>query len=393
MMYQFLPVDRVHYGLNIVEEKLISEIQRIGGNKAVIVTTKSLLKTNVYNRMVNQFRANGIEIFTMMMKQHVPGDVLMQDIKEIKDFEPNLIISCGGGSAIDSAKILSLILAENIDTEEELYTYSQNIRGNKTLMENYIPHFAIPTTLSAAEFTSIAGTTNKRDLVKYKFHHLNMTPQLVFLDPTFTMDTPEWLWLSTGMRAVDHAVETQYTPIPSPVNEALALAALKKLYQYLPLTKQYPDKLEYRLQCQIGAWLSLFSVDNIKLGLSHSIGHQLGAMYNIPHGITSAIMLPSVMEFLLPRAYDRLAQITDTLSVSDTRRSIKARAEKAPIFIKDLVINLEIPHKLSDFNVAKETIPDLIENILIDIKSERNEFVINTKNLELEVKNLVMSVW
>ncbi|WP_435763218.1 hypothetical protein [Oceanobacillus sp. CF4.6] len=96
-------------------------------------------------------------------------------------------------------------------------------------------------------------------------------------------------------------METLYSPAPNPVKTSLSLQSLENLYKYLPLTKQDPDNLEYRLQCQIGAWLSLFFVDNIKLGLSNSIGHLLGAFYNIPHGMTSAIMLPSVMGFYRER--------------------------------------------------------------------------------------------
>ena len=165
---------------------------------------------------------------------------------------------------------------------KEIYAYSENIREKRIKMENFIPNFAIPTTLSASEFTSIAGTTSSQDNIKYKFSHLNMTPSQVFLDPIFTIDTPEWLWTSTGIRAVDHAVETLYSPNPNPINTNLALQALKNLYHYLPLTKAHPYNLEFRLECQLGAWMSLFSIVNIKLGLSHSIGHQLGALYNIP---------------------------------------------------------------------------------------------------------------
>ena len=393
MIYQYLPVDRIHYGINVVEDQLVNEIQRINGSKLLLVTTKSILKTEVYKAMLDNLHAIGMEVYVKLIKQHVPGEILMGDIIKIKDFGPDIIVSCGGGSPIDAGKILSLVLAENINKEEDLYAYSENMQKEKATMENYIPNFAIPTTLSAAEFTSIAGTTNKRDRVKYKFYHLNMTPQLVFLDPTFTIDTPDWLWLSTGMRAVDHAVETLYSPTPNPVNTGLALQALEKLNKYLPLAKQYPENLEYRLECQLGAWLSLFSVDNIKLGLSHSIGHQLGALYDIPHGLTSAIMLPSVMEFLLPRTYHQLVKITEILGVSNSELSIEDNAKKAPRLIRDLVKSLEIPHRLRDFDVSQESIPKLIENILVDIRSEKNEFVIETKDLKMEISKLVEAVW
>ena len=299
----------------------------------------------------NCYETNHFSTYITIAKQHVPGDVLMHESNKIIDFNPDIIISCGGGSPIDAAKILSMVLAEGIQSEEQLYLYSENLLDKKITMESYIPHFSIPTTLSASEFTGIAGVTNKKDRLKYKFSHINLTPKQVYLDPVFTMDTPDWLWLSTGIRAVDHAVETLYSPVPNPVNNGLALQALKKLYFNLPLSKKNPEILEYRLECQIGAWLSLFSDVNIKLGLSHSIGHQLGATYNIPHGMTSAIMLPHVMQFLLTRTYEEQALIPEVLSIS--RGNLRDDAETASVLIRNLVKDLEIPHRLRDFAVQK----------------------------------------
>nr|WP_263326599.1 iron-containing alcohol dehydrogenase [Neobacillus sp. Marseille-Q6967] len=393
MFYQFLPVERIHYGANVVAEQLVSEIKTINAAKALIVTTNSILKTKAYKNMINTLHENNIETFVTCSKQHVPGNILMKEINEISQFNPDLIISCGGGSPIDAAKILSLVLAEGIQSEKDLYPFAENIKQKKTMMKHSIPHIAIPTTLSASEFTSIAGTTNSEDHVKYKFSHLNMTPKFVFLDPVFTIDTPDWLWISTGIRAVDHAVETLYTPVPNSINTSLALQALKKLYDYLPLSKENPANLEYRLECQVGAWLSLFSVVNIKLGLSHSIGHQLGALYDIPHGMTSAIMLPHVMKFLLPRTYKEQAQIAEALCKGDFKRDTEELARIAPKLIGGLIEDLEVPHRLRDFNVPRESIPLVVKNILKDIHGEENTFVLGTKDLTEEITNLLEAAY
>ena len=391
MIYQYLPVERIHYGINIVAEQLVSEIYKFNGKRLLIVTTNSILQTKAYKSMIHTLHANEFEIYITCSKQHVPCDILMKNLKEIRHFNPDLIISCGGGSPIDAAKILSLVLAEGIQSEEELYPYSENSKEKTPLMLDYLPHIAIPTTLSASEFTSIAGTTKGKDHVKYKFSHLNMTPKLVFLDPVFTKETPDWLWISTGIRAVDHAVETLYTPVPNPINTSLALQALKKLYYNLPISKKNPTNLESRLECQVGAWLSLFSVVNIKLGLSHSIGHQLGATYNIPHGMTSAIMLPHVMKFLLPRTYDEQAQITEALGLR--KENVIENASMAPALIKGLIQDLEIPHCLRDFDVPKESIPLVVKNILFDINGEENTFVLNTDELHKEITSLLEAAW
>ena len=391
MIFQYLPVERIHYGQNVVSKELIRELKKLDVKRILVVTTNSILKSNSYKSIINSLKVNHFLTYVTISKQHVPDDVLLNDLIAIKEFNPNLIISCGGGSSIDAAKILSFVLSEGVQSENDLYLYSENVRKKKIMMQNYIPHFAIPTTLSASEFTGIAGVTSRENHLKYKFSHLNMTPKQVFLDPTFTSDTPEWLWLSTGIRAVDHAVETLYSPIPNPVNTGLALQALKKLYYNLPLSKKHPENLDYRLECQLGAWLSLFSVVNIKLGLSHSIGHQLGAQYNIPHGMTSAIMLPHVMNLLLTRTNIQQKQIPEVLGKATG--VLSEDAEMAPLLIGNLIKDLGIPHRLRDFNVPKESIPDVVKNILFDIQGEENSFVLNTKNLEMEITNLLEAAW
>ncbi|OLO37901.1 hypothetical protein BTR23_13260 [Alkalihalophilus pseudofirmus] len=393
MIYQYLPVERIHYGVHVVTDQLIKEIQKLKGTKVLIVTTNSMLSTKAYKNMIVTLHDNHLKTFETCSKQHVPGNILMEDVKEIREFNPDIIISCGGGSPIDSAKILSFVLSEGIESEEELFPYSVNVGEKEINMTTYIPHIAIPTTLSAGEYTSIAGVTNSINHAKYKFSHLNMTPKLVFLDPIFTEETPDWLWISTGIRAVDHAVETLYSPNPNPVNTGLALQALKKLYYHLPLSKNNPTNLDYRLECQVGAWLSLFSVVNIKLGLSHSIGHQLGANYNIPHGMTSAIMLPHVMKFLLARTYEEQSQIPEVLGKTEISRSVEEKASIAPSLIKGLIEDLEIPHRLRDFNVSKESIPNVVKDILMDIQGEKNALVIDTQDLQKEITALLEVAW
>ena len=394
MFYQYLPVDRVYYGVHCVNQELMSEIQLLKAEKILMVTTNSLLKSNAFTDMIQSLHAHDIKTFTLCTKQHVPGSILLKDLKEIYHFSPDLIISCGGGSPIDAAKILSFCLAQGIQSEAEIYQYSDHTENNTSItMEKYIPHIAIPTTLSASEFTNIAGVTNEKDQIKYKFSHLNMTPKIVFLDPVFTKDTPEWLWISTGIRAVDHAVETLYSPDPNPINTNLALQALKKLYTYLPLCKKEQTNLEYRLECQLGAWFSLFSVVNIKLGLSHSVGHQLGSLFNVPHGMTSAIMLPHVMRFLLPRTGREQALITEVLGNIESGNSIEEKAALAPELISNLIEDLEIPHRLRDYNITKDSIPELVSNILVDIRGEKNSFVLGTGDLNEEITNLLEQAW
>ena len=161
-----------------------------------------------------------------------------------------------------------------------------------------VPQVTVPTTLSAGEFSAIAGVTDERHRVKELIRHPGIIPRTVVLDPAVTVHTPEWLWLSTGIRAVDHCVEGICSGEANPYADAQALHGLSLLARGLPRVKADPSDLEARLDCQIGSWLSMGPLaSGVPMGASHGIGYVLGAMFDIPHGHTSCIMLPAVMRW------------------------------------------------------------------------------------------------
>jgi len=156
----------------------------------------------------------------------------------------------------------------------------------------------VPTTLSAGEFSAIAGLTDERTRVKELFRHPRIVPAAVVLDPAITVHTPEWLFLSTGIRAVDHCVEGICSGEANPFADAQALHGLSLLARGLTRVKADPGDLEARLDCQIGSWLSMGPLaSGVPMGASHGIGYVLGAMFDVPHGHTSCIMLPAVMRW------------------------------------------------------------------------------------------------
>lgn len=397
MLYQTMPYEKVWYGKDVVKEHLVHEIKRYQGSRILIVTTNSLMKTEFYQNLLEILKE--YRTFIFKSRQHVPIESLVSKYEEIKRFNPDVVVSFGGGSSIDSAKILTMMLFYRISSEDELIDYAINKERTATLSPTLIPHFTIPTTLSAAEFTHSGGFTYQSDGgKKQRLANLAMTPNQIYLDPTYSVETSIDFWISTGLRAVDHAVETLYSPKESPVNQALALESLKYLFQFLPLAKENPQSLEYRLNCQIGSWLSLFSTVNIKTGLSHMIGHQLGSFYGIPHGITSAIMLPNVMEFLKPYTFKKQALLYQALSETGMKRtafdmSDEEKAAQSAEFIRDLVVRLEIPNKLRDFNVTIESLPAVVESIMEEVKFKEDTFLLALPNLEEGVLSILKKAW
>ena len=136
-----------------------------------------------------------------------------------------------------------------------------------------------------------------------------MVPRSVFLDPELTLPTPGWLWASSGIRSLDHAVEAVYSPNHQSYVDTLALEAIRLLFQNLKLSTGDPADLKSRLRCQLAAWMSFAGVVSVGTGLSHSIGRVIGATWNIPHGITSCLTLSEVMRMEAKRNPERLALI------------------------------------------------------------------------------------
>jgi alcohol dehydrogenase class IV len=214
-----------------------------------------------------------------------------------------------------------------------------------------VRQIAVPTTLSAGEFSAIAGVTDERSRVKEMFRHPRIIPAAVILDPAITVHTPEWLFLSTGIRAVDHCVEGICSREAHPYADAQALRGLALLVSGLRRVKADPADLQARLDCQIGSWLSMGPLaTGVPMGASHGIGYVLGAVFDIPHGHTSCIMLPAVMRWNKSANAERQAMVAAAMGHP---------GEDAGALLDDFIGGLGMPRSLSAVNIGPENI-DLI---------------------------------
>ena len=228
------------------------------------------------------------------MPAHTPRAAVIAAANQARAAKADLIVTLGGGSITDGAKAVQLCLANNIDSADAL----DRIKAPQPVKPPTIRQISIPTTLSAGEFSHISGVTNEGTKTKEMFRHPDVVPKAVILDPAVTRHTPIWLFLSTGIRAVDHCVEGICSNESSPYGDAQALHGLSLLARGLPRVKADPSDMAARLDCQIGAWLSMAPLSaGVPMGASHGIGYVLGAVFDIPHGHTSCIMLPAVMRW------------------------------------------------------------------------------------------------
>ena len=232
------------------------------------------------------------------MPAHSPRSAVIAAAEQAREARADLIVTFGGGSITDGAKAVQLCLANDIRDAEGLDKVRSGKDGPPSMNAPKVRQISIPTTLSAGEFSHFAGVTNESAKVKEMYAHPDAVPKAVVLDPEVTRHTPMWLFLSTGIRAVDHCVEGVCSKESSPYGDASALHGLSLLARGLPRVKADPTDMQARLDCQIGSWLSMAPLAaGVPMGASHGIGYVLGAVFDVPHGHTSCIMLPSVMHW------------------------------------------------------------------------------------------------
>lgn len=335
-------LERMYYGPDSVNKHLLSCLPT-SSSKAFIITGSSLAKKTPLIEQVETLLGSKHHAGTFSnIKQHAPVSQLDQATDAVvTNSSIDTIISIGGGSPIDSAKAIS---------------YRVHEKSNK-----YLYHISIPTTLSAAECSWTAGYTGD-DGVKTGVATPELAPQVIIYDARFGVETPQKLWLSTGIRSLDHAMELLYhltaTEVPA---KSLCLTAIEQLFTYLPKCKADPKNEDYITRLQLASFSSLSPLGtNIKggLGLSHAMGYALGSPYGIPHGITSCMTLARVVNLKAQNPEDA-AQIARALPFIGQGRSgdDKRDAEKVGDAIEKLVTDLGLDSNLKQYGVGKDQVP------------------------------------
>lgn len=329
--YVFPPIDKVTFGPGTVES-LPQEVERLNGRRVLIVTTASVAGTSLLPRVRRLLGDCYVDVFSGI-RQHTPSQTVVAAVRAAQEAHADMLVSLGGGSVIDATKAAILALARDSGA--------------------FLPHISLPTTLSASEFSPMFGVTEEKTKTKSGGSSPFVQPQLAILDVDLTEHTPDWLWLASGIRALDHAVETVYAPNHQPATDATSLEAIRILFKHLPASIDDHQRRAARQQCQIAAWLSFFGISNITLGLSHALGREIGPRYDVPHGYTSSVMLPKVMSYLLPETLERQALIARAAGVDTQGKAEAEAAIEAPVAVSQLVAELGLPRRLRDIGVPE----------------------------------------
>ncbi len=337
----FTDMEQVHYGKPAAQS--VAELVKAHGAERVFLMVSGTLnrETDEVEKVRLALGNKCVGTFDRM-PAHSPRSAIIAATTQAREARADLIVTLGGGSITDGAKAVQLCLSNDVRTVEDM----DRIRGGVDLKPPTVRQISIPTTLSAGEFSGMAGVTNEATKVKEMYRHPLTIPQAVILDPEVTRHTPMWLFLSTGIRAVDHCVEGVCSNESTEFTNASGLHGLTLLARGLAKVKADPGDMKARLDCQIGSWLSMGGLAaGVPMGASHGIGYVLGAVFDVPHGHTSCIMLPSVMRWNKSANADAQALIANAMGHPG-----KDAGDVLDAFIR----GLGMPRSLSEVKVGNE---------------------------------------
>lgn len=316
----FLPTARVHFGPGSLG-KLEEEARDF--DRVFVITGRTLYaETDLVRRVEGMLGEKHADTFSGM-GQHTPGSAVEKAAEEAG--EADLLVSVGGGSVIDGTKAVAVRL-------------------------DYPAQIAIPTTLSGAEWAHAIGVTDEEAGRKSGFADPKAVPPVVILDAEATLYTPEKLWLSTGIRALDHAIEGFLAKGEHPIEDVMGLEGARRLVDCLSRSREMPENVEVRHELQLAAWMAYFGPLNTPMGLSHNLGRRIGASYDVPHGYTSCVTLAPTLEVVGGRVpHDRWEQLINSLGGEPAER------------VAALVEELELPSTLRDVGVPEADLEEIAQ--------------------------------
>ena len=335
------------------------EAKRRGFKKAFICSDPDLIKFNVTKKVTDLLDKEGLpyEIYSEI-KANPTIENVQGGVAAFKNSGADYIIAIGGGSSMDTSKAVGIIIAN------PAFEDVRSLEGLSATTKPSVPIFAIPTTAgTAAEVTInyvITDVEKKRKFVCVDPHDI---PVVAFVDPDMMSSMPKGLTASTGMDALTHAIEGYTTKGANTITDMFNLKAIELIAQ--SLRGAVENTPEGREGMALGQYLTGMGFSNCGLGIVHSMAHGLGALYDTPHGVANAIILPTVMEYNKDEVGEKLRDVAKAMGVANTEKMSKEEYQKAAIdAVKKLAEDVGIPKDLK--NIVKPEDVDFLSQSAMD---------------------------
>lgn len=348
-------------------KEIPAKIKALGGTKPLLVTDKGVVAAGICKQVTDLLDAAGMPYIIYDETVPNPTDTNVHD--GVKIYEKNgcdSLITLGGGSSHDCGKGIGLIVSNG----GKIHDYEGVDMASKPLM----PYLAVNTTAgTASEMTRFAVITDTSRHVKMAIADWRITPGIAIDDPVLMAGMPAALTAATGMDALTHAVEAFVSTIATPMTDACAIEAMKLVFKYLRKAVANGQDLVAREGMCFAQYLAGMAFNNASLGYVHSMAHQLGGLYNLPHGECNALLLPHVEQFNLIAKVEKFAEMAEIMGENTAGMSPRDAAELAIKAIRQLSADVGIPATLVELgkrygkDVKVSDIPTMTANAQKDI--------------------------
>ena len=360
MVEKFVLNETSYFGKG-AREVLVEELKNRGFKKALVVTDKSLYDAHVTKKVTDELDKGNFNYSVYSdVKPNPTKKNVWDGLRACKEAEADVLVAVGGGSSIDTAKAISIIMT-NPENEDIV-----SLEGAATTKNKGLPIIALPTTAgTAAEVTINYVITDEDREVKMVCVDPHDIPIIAIIDTELMASMPKSIASSTGMDALTHAVEGYITKAHNTMSDMFHMEAIKLIFKYLPAAVNEKDE-EAINKMGLAQYIAGMGFSNVGLGIVHSMAHQLGAVYDTPHGLANAILLPTVMRFNGEVCYERFRDILIALGVDAKDMNKEQVIDKFVEMIKELSKKVGITQTVKDTGCKEEDFEMLAQKAMND---------------------------
>lgn len=364
---------------------LPQEIKRLGLHKAFVATDKELIKFGVAGKVLSVLEEAGIpyEVFSEIKPNPTVSNV-KAGVKAYAESGADFILAIGGGSSIDTAKAIGII------TNNPEFSDVVSLEGVADTRRKSVPVIALPTTAgTAAEVTINYVITDEQNQKKMVCVDPNDIPAIAIVDAELMYTLPKGLTAATGMDALTHAIEGLITKGAWEMSDMFEIKAIEMINRYLETAVNNPSDAEARNGMAVAQYIAGMAFSNVGLGVVHGMAHPLGAIFDIPHGVANALLLPTIMEFNMPAALDKYVEIAKAMNVYAAGMSKEEAAQAAAKAVKELSLRIGIPQHLTELGITENDLDRLATAAEADVCTPGNPREVN-KEIILELYKKVL---
>ena len=349
-------------------EVLPQEIKRLGLKKAFVSTDKDLIKFGVADKVLSVLDKAGIPYVVFSdIKPNPTVSNVNAGVKAFAESGADFILAIGGGSSIDTSKAIGII------TNNPEFSDVVSLEGVAPTQKKSVPIIALPTTAgTAAEVTINYVITDEVNEKKMVCVDPNDIPAIAIVDAELMYTLPKGLTASTGLDALTHAIEGLITKGAWEMSDMFEIKAIEMITRYLETAVFEPTNAEARNGMAVAQYIAGMAFSNVGLGVVHGMAHPLGAIFDIPHGVANALLLPIIMEFNAPAALDKYVEIAKAMTVYKEGMSQEEAARAAVDAVRALSVRVGIPQHLSELGIKESDLDKLATAAIADVCTQGN---------------------